>query len=192
MNYYYFIIAALILNMFIFDKIPLLRYILIPIAGLTLSVSSFFLAPIAMTLAVWFIKWDNEPSLGSYPTDLEIKHNFIIRGDSPKWCSWLQPPDERWPGPMYEPAFEELYLKRGKVFAAWQNGALRNQLMGLAAAMGKPTTDYIPETNGFWQRDDIWRLSVPIGPIRIVTGWQVYKKQDETFLAVPVCTLKRN
>ena len=111
MNYYYYIIAALILNMFIFDKIPLLRYILTPIAGLTLAIISAPLGFAWMTLFVWFIKKDKEPSLGSYPTDLRIKYNCIIRGDLPKLLRWGQPVDDRFPGPMYEPLIEKIYLK---------------------------------------------------------------------------------
>jgi len=63
-------------------------------------------------------------------------------------------------------------------------------MMGMAAYFGKPATDYIPEGFGFWSRDDIWRYALPIGPIKIVVGWQVYRRLDLTFLAVPVATIK--
>lgn len=190
MNYYPYIIAALILNMFIFDKIPLLRYILTPLAGLTLALISAPLGFIWMTLFVWFIKKDKEPSLGSYPTDLRIKYNCIIRGDLPKLLRWGQPVDDRFPGPMYEPLIEKIYLKYGFTAASWWNGAIRNQMFGLAAAIGKPTTDYAPEVNN-WKRDDVWAIRIPTPFYNIVAGWQIYKKLDDTFLAVPVCTLKR-
>ena len=63
----------------------------------------------------------------------------------------------------------------------------------LSAAVGKKTTDYIPETPyGYWERDDIWRYALPIGKVRIVVGWQVYRKLDLSFLAVPVFTIKKN
>ena len=140
--------------------------------------------------AVWFVKWDTEPSAGSYADDPTVPK--IIRGDLPGWLSWFATPDDRCPCPMYEPAMVDMLNKYGKTFTTYWNLGWRNQLMGLAAALGKPATDYIPEGNGFWQRDDIWRYSLPIGPVRIVAGWQVYRRLDMTFLAVPVATLKRN
>ena len=79
------------------------------------------------------------------------------------------------------------------MWAGW-----RNQLMGLAAALGKSTTGYIPETPlGFWERKDkltgdiVWRYSKGLKWFKFVCGWQVYRKTDLTFLAVPVMTLKR-
>jgi hypothetical protein len=79
----------------------------------------------------------------------------------------------------------------GKNITSWYWAGIRNQMMGLAAALGKPTTDYIPEEYGFWSRGDIWRLCFPLVFCRIVLGWQVYRKQDMTFLAVPVFTIKK-
>lgn len=192
MEIYHWAALGLILNMFVFDRIPLLRYVLTPIAGLTLAVISIPLGIVGMTLFCPLIKWDAEPSMGSYPTDLRITHNFIVRGDLPALLRWWQPPDERWPGPMYEPAFEAIYLKYGRSFASWYNGALRNQMMGLAAALGKPTTDYAPEGVKNWKRGDVWAFTIPLPFYSFVGGWQIYRKLDDTFLAVPVGTLKRN
>lgn len=193
MNTYYWIALGLFLNMFVFDRIPVLKYLLTPIAGLTLGVISFPLGFFGMFVLAPLIKWDDKPSLGSYPTDLTIKHNFIIRGDLPAGVPrWWQPPDERWPGPMYEPEMERVYLKYGRVIASWYNGAIRNQMMGLAAVLGKPTTDYAPEvTSGFWQRGDVWVLTIPFIFVKFVFGWQIYRRLDDTFLAVPVGTIKR-
>jgi len=186
-----YLILALTLNLILHDKIPVLKYILTPIAGLTLAIISIPLGLIWMTLFVWFIKKDKEPSLGSYPTDLEIKHNFIIRGDLPKLLQWGQPVDDRFPGPMYEPAIEKVYLKYGFTAASWYNGAIRNQMFGLAAAIGKPTIDYAPELDN-WKRDDVWAFTIHLVICKFIGGWQIYKKLDGTFIAVPVGTLKRN
>jgi hypothetical protein len=105
--------------------------------------------------------------------------------------SWFQTPDERFPGGLYEPTVKDMLDKHGKIITSWYWAGLRNQMMGLAAAVGKPTTDYIPESYGFWERDNIWRLCFPFIFCRIVLGWQVYRKEDMTFLAVPVCTIKK-
>ena len=170
-----------------------MRYVTTPLVGLILGIVSMPLGFFGMFPLCLLIKWDKEPSYGEYADDLTLTHNFIIRGDLPKMFRWWQSPDSRWPGPMYEPAMIEWYTKYGRTIASWYNGACRNQMFGLAAALGKETTDYIPEQpNGFWGRGDIWRYSLPLGPIRIVAGWQVYRRLDNSFLAVPVCTIKRN
>ena len=162
-----------------------MKYIFTPIIGLLLALSSLVIAPIGMLFAVWFIKWDKTPTNGSWEA------NPTIRGDLPYLLKWFQTPDERFPGGLYEPTVQHWLDAQGKYVCSYKWAGLRNQLMGLAAALGRQTTDYIPETPlGFWERDNIWRYSKVLGPIMIVLGWQVYKKTDKTFLAVPVFTLK--
>ena len=162
-----------------------MKYILTPLVGLLLAIVSFIVAPFAMILAVFFIKWDKEPTNGSY------NQNPTIRGDLPYLLKWFQTPDERFPGGLYEPAVQSWLDKHGKLVCSWYWAGIRNQMMGLAAACGKETTDYIPETPlGFWERDNVWRYSLKIGPVKFVCGWQVYRRTDLTFLAVPVFTLK--
>jgi hypothetical protein len=169
-----------------------MKYLLTPLLGLMLALISFVVAPIGMLFAVWFIRWDDAPSLGSYPDDLTILDNMTIRGDLPKWLSWFQTPDERFPGGMYEPAVHAMLLSRGKIVTSWYWAGYRNQMMGMAAYFGRQTTDYIPElSNGFWERDSVWSYTIPLGPVKIVAGWQCYKTSIGTFIAVPVLTLKR-
>jgi hypothetical protein len=163
-----------------------MKYIITPLIGLLLTLVSLVVAPFGMLVAVWFIRWDDTPTNGSYGQDP------TIRGDLPHLLRWFQTPDERFPGGLYEPTVAAWLASGGKSYCSYMWAGWRNQMMGMAAAFGKPATDYIPEGNGFWSRDDIWRYSLPLGPIRIVTGWQVYRRLDGTFLAVPVCTLKRN
>lgn len=163
-----------------------MKYIITPVIGLLLALVSLILAPIGMLLAVWFIKWDKEPSNGSY------NQNPTIRGDLPYFLKWFQTPDERFPGGLYEPTVADMLNKRGKIVTSYYWAGLRNQLMGLAAALGRTTEDYIPEQPlGFWERGSIWRYSKNIGFAKFVCGWQVYRKADQSFLAVPVCTLKK-
>ena len=188
MENYQWVTLGLLLNMFLFDRIPLLRYVLTPIAGFTLAVVSFIAAPILMLVAVWFVTWDTEPSTGSYADDPTVP--LTIRGDLPWWLSWFSTPDERCPGNTFEPTIMEMIEKYGKTVTTYYNLGLRNQLMGLAAALGKPSTAYAPEVNN-WQRGDVWAFSFPLLICRFVGGWQIYKLLDGTFLAVPVGTLKR-
>ena len=163
-----------------------MKYLITPLVGLLLALVSLIVAPVGMLFAVWFIKWDDTPTNGSY------NQNPTIRGDLPYLLRWFQTPDERFPGGLYEPTVQGWLDSYGKYFCSYMWAGTRNQMMGLAAALGKPATDYIPETPlGFWERDDIWRYALPFGPIKIVVGWQVYRKLDQSFLAVPVFTLKK-
>lgn len=167
-----------------------MKYIVTPLIGLILALVSFIVAPITMLFIVWFIKWDSLPSNGAY------NQNPTIRGDLPYFLRWFQTPDERFPGGLYEPTVQSWLDSYGKIYCSYLWAGWRNQLMGLAAYLGRPTTDYIPESPlGFWSRDDsfgnVWRYSCSLGFAKFVCGWQVYRKQDMTFLAVPVCTLKR-
>ncbi len=185
MSYLTWVLLALTLNCILHAKVPILKYILTPIAGLTLALSSLIVSPIGMLFAVWFIKWDNTPTNGSY------NQNPTIRGDLPYLLKWFQTPDERFPGGLYEPTVKNWLNTQGKYICSYKWAGLRNQLMGLAAALGCPTTDYIPESPlGFWERGNIWRYTKVLGPIKVVLGWQVYRRLDLTFLAVPVFTLK--
>lgn len=167
-----------------------MKYVITPIVGLLLSLAGFVLAPIVMLGGVWLIKWDTEPSAGSYADDPNVPKT--IRGDLPRWLNWFSTPDERCPGNMFEPAIVAMLAKYGKTVTTYYNLGWRNQMMGLAASVGKETTDYIPDKPlGFWQRDDIWRYTLALGPIYIIAGWQVYRRLDKSFLAVPVLTAKR-
>lgn len=162
-----------------------MKYFFTPLLGLLLALVSLIVAPIGMLFAVRFIKWDTEPSNGSYEQDP------TIRGDLPRRLSWFQTPDERFPGGLYEPTVNSLLKDRGKLICSWYWAGWRNQMMGMAASFGKSTTDYIPESYGMWERGDIWRICFPVIFFRVVLGWQVYRKRDGTFLAVPVCTIKK-
>lgn len=161
-----------------------MRYIITPLVGLLLALVSLIVAPVGMLFAVWFIKWDDTPTNGSY------NQNPTIRGDLPYLLRWFQTPDERFPGGLYEPTVQGWLDSYGKWVCSYLWAGTRNQMMGLAASLGKPATDYIPEGNGYWERDDIWRYSLSLGPVRIVAGWQVYRRLGDSFLAVPVFTLK--
>jgi hypothetical protein len=163
----------------------MMKYIITPLIGLTLAIISAILAPIVMLLAVWFIKWDKEPTTGSWGL------NPTIRGDLPYLLRWFQTPDERFPGGLYEPTVQKWLDTKGKRYCSYMWAGMRNQMMGLAAALGRPATDYIPESPmGMWKRDDIWRYSRMLGSFRFVCGWQVTKLASGSFLAVPVCSLK--
>lgn len=164
-----------------------LHHITAPLAGILLIVISL-LAPVIMLLVLPFIRWDDKPTLGSYGD------NPVIRGSLPRWLRWLETPDERLPGGLYEPTVRAMYDKWGQWVTSWYWLGIRNTVMGLAVAWGKPAGDYIPESLGYWQRDtdDLWRYAAQIAPgIKFVTGYQVYRTLDGSFKAAPVFTIKR-
>jgi hypothetical protein len=75
-------------------------------------------------------------------------------------------------------------------------GIYRAHLMGLAAWLGKPTSNYAPEgVIGLWERTDkfgrIWLYTLAIGSVHLITGYTVYAMLDGSFRAAPVFTLKR-
>lgn len=185
-----------------------MKYIIPPVLGFLLVLGNL-LCPILMLFALPFIKWDKEPTWARDHT-LEI-----IRGDLPKWLSWLSTPDERLPGGMYEPTVKDIYERRGKYFTSWYWLGVRNCLMNLAVWLGHETTDYIPEEPlGFWERDNTdtpamsdspvtskynyrkdytWRYSTMLTKkIKFVIGYQVYKDLNGKFQAAPLFTLKNN
>ena len=156
-----------------------MKYITPPLQGLLVTFLNL-LCPFLVPLALLFAKWEKEPS------SARAGEEPAIRGDLPKWLSWFSTPDERLPGGMYEPTVAAMYEKRGKWLTSWYWLGVRNCLFGLALRLGKPTTDYIPDLPlGFWERGDIWRYSVKLGPFKFLTGYKVYKLLDGSFKAAP-------
>lgn len=162
-----------------------MTYIYAPLMGFIIALLNLA-CPVLVLFILPAITWDKEPSADHEGV------GSVIRGDLPRWLSWFSTPDERLPGAMYEPTVAAKYAKWGKWYTSWYWLGIRNCLMTMAIRCGKPTTDYIPEQPlGFWQRGDIWRYAVALGPLKFVTGWQVYKTLDGSFQAAPVFTIKR-
>lgn len=158
-----------------------MTYLLPILIGLLLSITSL-VAPLLMLLALPFIKWDTAPSTAR-------DGSTTIRGDLPKWLSWLSTPDERLPGGLYVPDLNDVLTKHGKTVASWYWLGVRNRLFGLRMAFGKPATEYIPDVRGWYECGDIWQYSKQVGIFRFAAGYKVYKLLDGSFLAAPVCTV---
>ena len=162
-----------------------MKYLTAPLIGLLITLASL-LCPLLMLLALPFIRWDLVPSTGQWGT------HPVIRGSLPRWLSWLETPDERLPGGLYEDTHRALYERWGKWVASYVWLGWRNRLHGLGYALGKPATFYDPEQLGLWEReeDGIWKYTAQLGPLRFVAGWGVYMKLDGSFWAVPVFSIK--
>lgn len=162
-----------------------MRYILDPLKGLAVLLFGTLTAPIVMLFAVWLIKWDKEPSAGSwgkYPT---------IRGDLPYFLRWYQTPDERFPGGLYEPDVFLWLEKYGKYVCSYLWAGTRNMCHGLANYWGKPAVRWTPEKQGFWQReeDGLWYYCKRLGPLQFKTGWDVWGMANGSYRAFPCFTL---
>jgi len=166
-------------------------YIYIPLIGL-FRVFLSFTAPIVVLLALPFIKWDKEPSVGPQRTNPPTP---TIMGDFPNWLSWLSTPDQRLPCDTGIPTCKAWVDRYGKWVAAWLWAGVRNQYFGFAIWLGNQTSNYAPyDIEGYWERTDqygtIWRYRKTFGKISIMTGYNVYAMLDGSFHTAPILTVK--
>jgi hypothetical protein len=161
------------------------RYLVGPLKGLAVLLFGLLTAPVVMLFAVWLIKWDKEPTPGSYGL------HSTIRGDLPAWLRWYQTPDERFPGGLYEHDVKAWLERYGKYVCSYLWAGTRNVGFGLAAYWGKPATTWTPEQQGFWERpeDGLWYYCKRLGPLQFKTGWDVWGMADGTYLAFPCFTI---
>ena len=169
-----------------------MTYLYAPVMGLIILLLNI-IAPLLALLALPFIKWDASPTTQPQRTGPPVT---TIMGDLPRWLRWLQTPDQRFPGDLAIPEVGSLFERRGKWVTAWVWMGLRNPLMGLAAWLGKPTSDYAPEgVIGLWKRTDkfgyAWKYTLSIGPVHIIMGYNVYALLDGSYRTAPVFALKR-
>lgn len=166
---------------------------------LTLAGVLVLLLPLLPLLAVLLARWDKVPTPGSwgdYPT---------IRGDVPRWLSWLQTVDERLPGGLYEPTVVRILERYGRTLCSLYWIGWRNRAHGLRRAMGRPSTEaawkssFKPDERGraYGVREDgTWYWSQLFGPswlrLVVVAGYRVYRLADGAYLAVPTATIKRH
>lgn len=166
-----------------------MKYILPPLQGLLLVILSL-LAPVLVLIALPFVRWDSEPSVG--PQRTRTQPVPTIMGDFPDWLAWFRTPDQRLPGDTGIPEVRDMLAKYGKWVTAWWWAGTRNAFMGLACWLGKPTQGYIPEdVEGLWQRGDVWIYRKTLWRVRLYAGYTAYALLDGTFQAAPILTLKR-
>ena len=173
-----------------------MKYIITPILGLLLTLVSFVVAPIGMLFVRWMIVWDIVPTSAvtrwstgpGDPNSTEL----VIRGHFKPWCTWFGVPDDLPPGNMYVPEVLAMLHSRGPLWTSYVFYGWRNQMMNLACAFGIPANGYIPDVPAtFWSCGNVWRLALPLGPIKLIMGHQVYRNMDGTFVAAPVFTVKK-
>ncbi|MDE2000772.1 MAG: hypothetical protein KGI52_17805, partial [Burkholderiales bacterium] len=137
-----------------------------------------------MPIVALLIRWDKEPTPGSYgewPT---------IRGSLPRWLRWFETPDERWPGGLYEPAVRDVLTQYGRYVCClyWYT---RNSMHGLLPVFAmvrmetKPTAHDAPSTDNYYQ----WQAF----GLRGGYGWR-WKPQNvegTSWAMVPYFTVRR-
>lgn len=169
-----------------------MNYIITPILGIIILLLNL-ITPILCLFVLPFIKWDEHPSL--HPARTAGLPVTAIWGDLPKYLRWFQTPDQRFPGDLNIPEIRAMQESKGKYYTSYIWMAFRNPLMGLASWLGKQTSDYAPEgVIGMWKRTDefgtIWKYTLKLGRLHIITGYNVYALLDGTFRAAPVFTAK--
>ncbi|SDO75758.1 hypothetical protein SAMN05216303_102278 [Rhodoferax sp. OV413] len=163
-----------------------MRY-LKPIAIALLIHLFALLAPFLVPIGLLFARWDSKPTLDQNGLHL------AVRGDLPACFAWLNTPDERLPGGLYEPNVETIYQRYGRFLCSWYWLGLRNRGHGFAAQFGLPTSAYWPGEPGYYQRGGLWWLRYPLagGRLQFKAGYRIYKLLDSSFLAVPVFTITK-
>jgi len=143
------------------------------------------LAPLFVLLALPFIRWD-----GGFSLDRSNNHP-AVRGDMPKWLRWLETPDERLPGGLYEPTVKSVYRRFGSLICVWYWLGIRNRLHGLAASFGEPAERPWGPEFGMQRQGSLWWIRKPLlnGRLAFKAGYRVYTLPDKSFLAVPVFTV---
>lgn len=164
--------------------------------GLLLLLASVFvfINPWLPMLAVRGARWDTEPTPdqhGQVPT---------IRGDLPRWAMWMQTLDDWLPGGTYEPTVAALLQRWGRYWCSVYWIGWRNRSHGLRRTFGRPSTaaayftHFEPDAEGFVygiREDGTWYWALPLGPLRMVAGYRIYRLPGEQYLAVPTATIKR-
>jgi hypothetical protein len=169
-----------------------MKYILPPVQAIIILALNL-IAPILVLLALPFVKWDAEPSVGPQRTNPPTP---TIMGDFPDWLSWFRTPDQRLPCDTGISECKAMLDNRGKWYTSWIWAGFRNSLMGLAVWCGHRTAGYIPEVEGFWSREDefgfVWKYTKTMGPIKFETGYTSYALLDGAFGAAPIFKLKHS
>jgi len=150
------------------------------------SLGVLLAVPVAVLVAVPFARWDTMPSTdsaGVCPT---------LRGDLPRWASWLGTPNERLPGGTYEPAVASVLERFGRSCCAWYWLAMRNQLYGLSAVASGPISGPWPSEPGYYENGDYWWLRRPIlwGRLTFKAGYRAYFVNG-AWIAVPALTITK-
>lgn len=163
-----------------------MKYLKPILAALLIQIVALF-APLLVLLALPFIRWDSSQSLdpsGNFPA---------IRGNMPRWLSWLETPDERLPGGLYEPAVLAIYEKYGAWVCAWYWLGVRNRVQGFAAAFGVPATKGWTGHYGRQDQGALWWVRWPLlnRKLSFKAGYRIYLLLDGSYLAVPVFTITK-
>jgi hypothetical protein len=155
-----------------------LRDVLVAVLLEVVGWSAFVLAPIA----VLFARLDAEPSVGGWADDLTLP--TTRRATLPWGFRWLDAPDDRLPGGMYEPDVRRWLATYGwrvcSVLWLW-----RNRAFGLAWVFGR---DVATEAEAPWRIDWTWRF------LRGTLGWKVYRKglYSKPLIAIPAVSIRFN
>lgn len=149
------------------------------------------LKPLALpcvAVAYWFAKWDKTPSFDS------SGKNWMIRGDLPRWASWLRTPDERLPGGTHEAAVKQVLDRYGRFACVLYWLGIRNAWYGLANVFARPLRARWPAEPGYYfdLETRTWWLRKPIlgGRFHFKAGYRHYTT-PAGIVGVPCLTITK-
>lgn len=171
-----------------------MKYLYAPTRGLVLLLMNLLPLPLLLPMvmvgiALIFAKWDTVPTK---PLNHSAEDDvLLIQGDLPKAAWFLGTPDQRLPGDTSIKEVKAIYDKYGRFICSWLWLGQRNTFMNLASRWGHETTDFAPEgVMGLWERGNDWKYTKKIGKVLFITGYNIYKRENGTFVAAPVFTFK--
>lgn len=119
----------------------------------------------------------------------------IDRGALPRWLWWLQTPDERLPGGLYEKTILKWLSAYGD-YGCSVRWLWRNAGYGFAWWMGRPADGYLNVVEGLIYRAPLWRWRRTYGPIALMCGWKVHRANfeataaDGPYWAIPFVSIR--
>jgi hypothetical protein len=141
-----------------------------------------------VAVAYWFARWDGTPSLDSNGKW------YMIRGNLPRWASWLGTPDERLPGGTYEPSVAKVLERYGRFACVLYWLGIRNTWYGLANVFAKPLRARWPAEPGYYfdHATGTWWLRKPIlgGRFQFKAGYRSYST-PRGIVGVPCLSITR-
>lgn len=122
------------------------------------------------------------PFILPFAKDVDDKVNpkdqlIVPRKQLPKIFKWLETPDEKLPGGLYESTVADIYDKWGWFIASWYWLGWRNVAFGLAwSALGKPATNYMVHLSAEEQKaQGIYEKKTYFLGLVLITGYAVYR-----------------
>lgn len=135
-----------------------------------------FIVPFILLLILPFSK--------SVEDKVNPKEQLVVpRRKLPDMFKWLETPDEKLPGGMYESTVADIYDKWGWFIASWYWLGWRNVAFGLAwEFLGKPASNYMVNLSQWEKKEEgIYERRTHFLGLVLITGYAVYRDRYNIF-----------